>query len=528
MDIASTLNPDQTMECRSKISPNLFYTYLQLCAVFGNGVAASLWTFTSSSFEAWRRIILKKCRANLNDPVRLKKHEVISKAYNRRNQITQGCYSPSFQSMHGDPVDMNLTSATSQDLSSTWAAALPYFLSRRGAVTKHNNGNHYLQDFPIHNNNNNSSISDISQQRFSLDSFASHRRSFDSQFSFEQEMAAIVRHQRRKTKKERERLIRSQNRFALSLRCGSDTSSQSLASAALKNCINTNQPVTKSTSTGDLHQQLPNSLPFPARDVPSSFNFNHPINCPLLTPTLPIFPKKKQPKSLSTAHPFTHGMSQQSDTLINPLEEKRRPDSRAVVSPPNGGVNGGSVGVGGSNGVSKTSNSSKACDNNLNTNYNYSCLYSSQQASLFSHPMNQFFNPNLLVTNGSANSSYVNYFGFSRTPLPNLNSTSVYNPFYNYNSYFPFSNGVCQNLDQLQNLLREREACLPLITGVDSSSEVGELLPIQISDSEGFTDSGMAVRSTSLDNLKSTQQMVDEHIQKVEAEAEEAATKEKI
>ena len=504
MDVASTLDPDQTMECRSKISPNLFYTYLQLCAVFGNGIAASLWTFTSSSFEAWRRIILKKCRANLHDPVRLKKHEVISKAYNRRNQITQGCYSPSFQSMHGDPVDMNLTSATSQDLSSTWAAALPYFLSRRGAVTKHNNGNHYLQDFPIHNNNNNSSISDISQQRFSLDSFASHQRSFDSQFSFEQEMAAIVRHQRRKTKKERERLIRSQNRFALSLRRGSDTSSHSLASAALKNCITTNEPVTKSTSTGDLHTQLSNPFTFASRDFSSFLNFNYPMNCPVITSAFPVFPKKKPAKLLSAAHPFTHGMSQQSDALINPLEEKRRPDSRAVIFSQKSDE-------------SKTS-TSKVCDNNLSQNYGYSCQYSSQQSSLLLNPMSQFFNPNFLVTNGSPNSSYVNYFGFSETPLPNPNS--IYNPFYNYNSYFPFSNGGCQNLEELQNLIREREACLPLITGVDSSSEVGDLLPIQISDSEGFTDGGIGIRSPSFDNLKSTQQMVDEHIQKIEAEAE--------
>ena len=64
---------------------------------------------------------------------------MIAKAYGKRKVLDQnGRISLSFQQSHTDPVGMNFnlnSVATNEDLSRTWAAALPNLVHRRDAIT---------------------------------------------------------------------------------------------------------------------------------------------------------------------------------------------------------------------------------------------------------------------------------------------------------------------------------------------------------------------------------------------------------
>ncbi|RWS24631.1 smoothened-like protein [Leptotrombidium deliense] len=520
LNITSTLNAhynteSTSSECRVPNRPNITYVYAQLIVIFGVGIATSSWVWTRATIASWRRCYRKKCPGNVDGPVRLKKHEVISKAWNRREAISKGCYSPSFQSVHEDPVAMNLTSAASQELSSTWANAFPNLLSRRGGITECANYNHYLNSYTL--NNNQSSISDLSQQRCSFDSFVSRR---DSQASLEQDLAAIVRHQRRKTKKERERSFRGHRRsirLALTGRRGSDTSSQSIASHPF--LMRAQETVTKSTSTGDL-QQTPSVFPpltvptfptmhmLPTQPILTS-SIAHYANVsnstyPALTPTVTHVQHQKPPKPQVLNHPFTHGMSQQSDSLVNPFEEKRRAGSDAfdAFSPFESQQTSDSIPTA----LPMNSNLSFGNFNSFG-NYQYS-----QPSYPYFTGIPPFFPTQNMLSN--QNNQFPNFVG----NLPVFTSTPPMQQPPQFTS-FPFgyqmpNNTQHSNLEDLQATIREREEFLHLIAPVDSSSEVGEFFPIHLSDS----DANDAPISSNYD-VTATQQLVDERIQRVEAEA---------
>ena len=109
------------------------------------------------------------------EPVKLKKHKVIAQAFAKRKMFNNaGRLSISFHNTHEDPVGLNfdLNSVASQDFSSTWAAALPKLVTRRGA----------LVGGSVSSNRRNSTDS---QYSFSLRrvSVESRRNSCDSQFA---------------------------------------------------------------------------------------------------------------------------------------------------------------------------------------------------------------------------------------------------------------------------------------------------------------------------------------------------------
>ncbi|RWS05379.1 smoothened-like protein, partial [Dinothrombium tinctorium] len=514
LNITSALNPHlKPSECKMKSRPNLTFVYAQLIAIFGVGIATSSWVWTGATFATWRRCFRKKCPGNGEGPIRLKKHEVISKAWSKRDAISKGCYSPSFHSVHEDPVAMNLTSATSQDLSSTWATALPNFLSRRGGIAECANFNHYLNKYSL-NNNHQSSISDISQQRFSFDSFVSRR---DSQMSLEQDLAAIVKQRVRKTKKEREKLLRGHvRRNSCSARRGSDTSSQSLVSRPF--IFKPQETVTKSTSTGDLQQgtsalhsltipKFPAIHMLPTQPILTSSiaHYANPSNSsyPVLTPTVTHVQHQRPPKPLVLNHPFTHGMSQQNDTLISPFEEKRRTDSGLF------------------NNLSSLSSiqpnvgetmTSLPTNNNLGFgNFAFNNFQYPQPQVPYFPGVAPFF-PTQNILGATQNSQYPNFVG----NLPVFTSTppAPQPPFNSYFSYPVLPVNHHANLEELQATIREREAYLHLIAPVDSSSEVGEFLPIQLSDSESFFTDGGGAAVSAAQEAKATQRLVDEHMQR--------------
>jgi len=111
-------------------------------------------------------------------PIRLSKHKLIAHLFaNRKTFNKAGRLSISFHNTHADPVGLNfdLNSAASQDFSTTWAAALPKLVTRRGALVGGTTGS-------VSSNRRNSGDSEISYS-FRCVSMESRRNSLDSQIS---------------------------------------------------------------------------------------------------------------------------------------------------------------------------------------------------------------------------------------------------------------------------------------------------------------------------------------------------------
>ncbi|XP_064480541.1 protein smoothened-like [Ornithodoros turicata] len=276
--------PDSSPHCNIGTKPSLAMLQLHLMAFLGTCVGLSSWIVTSATGSTWKRFWQRSIlRQSSEEPTKLQRHKLIAEAFARRNELNRG--QGGLHSTHDDPVGMNLdlNSVTSQDLSSTWAAALPGFLHRRGAVAGPN-------VLPVRRY---SSTSDVSRQM----SMSIRRQSLDSQLSYQltaeqrwlAAQRAIARNQRRKTRRERERLLQRQSPFPLPFRRGSDSSIQS--TALRRSARHAPAAVAKATSTGDLNpgSVLSQKPPFRPRVLAAQQK-----NGTLINP------------------PFTHGMSDQS------------------------------------------------------------------------------------------------------------------------------------------------------------------------------------------------------------------------
>lgn len=537
LNISNTLNPQpqdsgsyySEPACAPHEPPPVFPLYLQLIAIFGVCVVCSSWVWTTNTVASWKRFLNRNFhkKAYVNRPVRLKPYETIAKSYGRREQITQGTYAPSFGSNHNDLVDMDLNSAISQSLSQNFRENFNVLLERRCALSGgdvfFNNRNDSILNAVVRSVSQNLSISETSQQQLSVDSHS---------LSAEQiELAAIVRNQRRKTKKERERYRQIHSR--LLLRRDSDTSAGSLISAYTplhkltkdtslsKVYPKTNTTVeTKSTSTADLACLF-------AAQPRVAFEFN-PMAAASITPLLP--PAMMMPRAVATgpivakpgvrspvmkphfssAFTFTHGMSDQSCKLINPLLEIRRPDSQ--------------IGNTGSN--LRVINGNTTPSNGMaNGNYAINTLSANQSMPVPANLMpsfgllNQFVNPAypaypMMAING--HSLNVCNPTFQLKPQPNGNY---------YNTYAALlAQQQQQSPQELQALQQERAALQHLITPMRSDSELSDYFPIQISDSEGFSsDARESIRGKNgyLANLRLNKQLVEERIKHVTSQSEQ-------
>lgn len=124
------------------------------------------------------RLLCRTFNCETEEPIRLKKHKVIAQAFAKRKTFNNaGRLSISFHNTHEDPVGLNfeLNSVASQDFSSTWAAALPKLVTRRGALVGSTTGS-------VSSNRRNSVDSEISYS-FRCVSMESRRDSLDSQIS---------------------------------------------------------------------------------------------------------------------------------------------------------------------------------------------------------------------------------------------------------------------------------------------------------------------------------------------------------
>ncbi|XP_014234423.1 protein smoothened [Trichogramma pretiosum] len=162
-------------ECKMKAKPSIAKLQLHLFAPFFAGVLMSSWVWTRSTVDTWGRFFIRIFKDKSKEPIRLQKHKVIAQAFAKRKMFNNaGRLSISFHNSHEDPVGLNFdfNSAASQDFSSTWAAALPKLVHRRGA----------LVGASVSSNRRNSTDS---QYSFSLRrvSIESRRNSCDSQFA---------------------------------------------------------------------------------------------------------------------------------------------------------------------------------------------------------------------------------------------------------------------------------------------------------------------------------------------------------
>ncbi|XP_064096270.1 protein smoothened-like [Macrobrachium nipponense] len=145
--------------CKLAHRPNINVHKLHLLALFGAGIIMSSWCWTRNTVHAWKRFLRrvanvkehhthpqgllftpyfdKVAGVSSEEPLRLSKHKVIAQAFAKRHDLnTAGRLSISLHSLHADPIGLNfdMNSATSGDLSSAWATAIPHLMARRGAV----------------------------------------------------------------------------------------------------------------------------------------------------------------------------------------------------------------------------------------------------------------------------------------------------------------------------------------------------------------------------------------------------------
>nr|XP_050867262.1 protein smoothened [Vespula vulgaris] len=165
-------------ECKMEARPSAAKLQLHLLSPFFAGILMSSWVWTGSTVDTWTRFLRRTFNCESEEPIRLKKHKVIAQAFAKRKTFNNaGRLSISFHNTHEDPVGLNfdLNSVASQDFSSTWAAALPKLVTRRGALVGGTTGS-------VSSNRRNSVDSEISfsVRRVSVES---RRNSLDSQIS---------------------------------------------------------------------------------------------------------------------------------------------------------------------------------------------------------------------------------------------------------------------------------------------------------------------------------------------------------
>ncbi|XP_070156098.1 protein smoothened isoform X4 [Polyergus mexicanus] len=174
-------------DCKIDMRPSTGKLQLHLLALFSTGILMSSWVWTNSTVDTWCRFLRSVCflfvcrifnRESEEPPIRLSKHKLIAHLFaNRKTFNKAGRLSISFHNTHEDPVGLNfdLNSAASQDFSTTWAAALPKLVTRRGALVGGTTGS-------VSSNRRNSADSEISYS-FRCVSMESRRNSLDSQIS---------------------------------------------------------------------------------------------------------------------------------------------------------------------------------------------------------------------------------------------------------------------------------------------------------------------------------------------------------
>ena len=516
---------------------SLKHVYLQIMCVFLWNILVSSWTWRKESLLSWRSYIYRLLGGpNLNARDFIRMQEIVEKAYAVHKNNNQTDHVVGLSCKFNDPVGLNLTSATSNEMSTTFMEAFVNNLRNgkplpaNGAITskkrtrplgqpkrkfkfmfksskdKYADGSSISDGSVFRSNAANSSVA----ESMNLGSAGTSRLSLEDM----QDLKAMVTRQRRKT--------RNQLNQLLTPRHGSDTSGHpaarpvqarpptqqtatSLASQTLPTAPHpaSRTPITHSSLSADsmllqmqyswmLQQALSSQqsqlaaqsgsrvLPLPAFAQPppsvhpvlqpqepaDTFCHSHPaINRlrPTIRSTLPGGPLD-----------FCHGMNDQAQSLLNPLTEARRTDSRDLFHQPNYHV---------------------VVQPTFNPFLGASPLLRSLHAPPPPTHLPAFLAQNQLLGNS-----------LSSGPFP-----------------VPVPNPTVSTEEELQSLMRERAECLDLVRQVDSGSEFGDgVLPILMSDSEAVCTDGetatIASKASNNSNLL-IQRAVTQRMEQVEAQA---------
>ncbi|XP_033726816.1 smoothened homolog [Pecten maximus] len=169
--VTKTVDSSYSRTCAMATRPSIVSVEFHVLAFFGAGILMSSWSWTKASLLSWERFLRKVFKKPSNKPVKMKKHKMIAKAFERRKDMNNGRMSISFGSTHDDPLGMkfDLNSVSSHEMSSNFANAMPKLVRRRGGMIMPTAGT--LRRY---------SDSDIGSMASKM---ASRRQSLDSQLS---------------------------------------------------------------------------------------------------------------------------------------------------------------------------------------------------------------------------------------------------------------------------------------------------------------------------------------------------------
>ncbi|CAB0012230.1 unnamed protein product, partial [Nesidiocoris tenuis] len=172
--------PGNSSDCRLSTRPSLAMLQLHILSLFASGMLMSTWVWTRTTLDTWSRFFARLFNKEVETEkhIKPKKHKLIAQAYSKRKELEEKSWklSISFNSSHEDPVGLGfeLNSGASGSVRSSWAAALPKFVTRRGALIAATNSSS-----SVRRNSVDSQIS-YSVRRVSVES---RRHSVDSQVS---------------------------------------------------------------------------------------------------------------------------------------------------------------------------------------------------------------------------------------------------------------------------------------------------------------------------------------------------------
>lgn len=564
--------------------PDLIHVYAQLACLFLISVSAASWTWTRATVMSWRRLILRCINAEeLQMPYKVDVEALHDRRGPYQRVPTNNNFNCDAKAL-ADPICMNLTS---HEMSSASNGNLMNYqlndavhleLQKLKGRRKRKKLLNALFKRPAYDA---SSISDVSvcrsQNASSFKESIELASTRNSQLSLQdmRELKETVRRQRRKT-----RSLQKPHKFA---HRNSDTSTQSLAS----NAFIAGKPgliplrakcVSQSTSTGDLQLQ-PDPLQFllvqqqthnqqvlqsnmfqPSPMFNTSLtadvfggknqNFGHDLShfnttkgesspptlyqppiSPFTLGRIAILKRNLNPEDLV----FSHGMIDHGDKLVNPLEEKRRPDSRIPYHTPSICTPIGMTPLHQNSGF-LVNHQSFNMPNLIISPQNTFGLNTPQPLAQFARaPMANFGH---LLPNQGTNLNFMppqmanlnNQRGhFIPPPAPSTGNSNQMFQMSHGAFYVPAQATACTTLEELQTIVKERAQLLPICTQVPTDSELDNLcLPILISDSDACLTDGGSFQEPNLSRDKASdnsnlmiQQEVTERIKRIEEAAEQ-------
>ena len=529
---------------------SLKHVYLQLVCVLVWSVVVSSWTWRKESLTSWRRYLLHLLRApNLEDQKFIRMHEIVAEAYatyKNNNQIDSAISITKFN----DPVGLNLTSATSNEMSTTFVDGFVNNLlnGKSAAVNSSSksrpNGHSKRSLKSIFKRKDKyadgSSISDVSVFRSNAaNSSVAESMGLgsggNSQLSLEdmRELQATIRHQRRKTRREHKQTF---NRLVTSRR-GSDTSGASLvqpnrlpAQTTIKQppqhqASQKTHPMTETQhQSRSPHTALPPELLLQMQYsmlLQQTMGQQHPHLGAHNVSTVHPFASLSRPSPLQPPQPILQPQvlpdagnesSNQQYTCLSRIKPKIRPNLQTGTMEFSHGM------TDQAKSMKNPLTEARRPDSRVpyhQPNYNVLVQPAFNPLILNSSPFHNMILNGMIPPAHLLGSQLPNFMSQSQA-LPANNMTSAYVPF----ASVPGPTVATEA--ELQSLVRERAECIALVAPVDSGSDFGgSVMSIAVSDSDAMHTDGESATVVSKASNSSNlmiQKAVTERMEQIEAQ----------